>query len=68
MVDHLTVSILSRESRKLVQQKVNKLKIIRYNTTINQFNLLEEFCINVPTYNLTTIYFENNEWYVELEN
>jgi|APSaa5957512493_1039668.scaffolds.fasta_scaffold46225_2 hypothetical protein len=68
MVDHLTVSSLSRESRQLVQQNVNKLKMIRYNTTVNQFNLLQEFCTYIPVFNLTTIYFDNNEWYIELDN
>ncbi len=68
MVDHLTVSSLSRESRQLVQQNVNKLRMIRYNTTVSQYDLLQEFCTYIPVFNLTTIYFDNREWYIELED
>jgi hypothetical protein len=66
LVDQNIISSISKESNKLVEDKVKQLKLIQFNTTVHQYDLLQELCNYVPLYDLTAIYFDNKEFYIDL--
>ena len=67
---HLNQNLLASVSKSvynIVMSRANMFINIKILTLNNELNLLKELCLCIPAYNATTIYYNNTEWYLQLD-